>query len=81
MTDRSDLASSVSSKRGIERGLPVRFGRALLIDRGVVLAGSRALARAGEVDMRSSSGVGDREAFLFRDEDGLDTTRMSASQL
>lgn len=78
-TDRRDLASRVSSKRGIESGLPVRFGRALLIDRGVVLVGNRALAMAGEVDsMGSSSGDGEREAFLFRDDDGVDTAGMSA---
>lgn len=38
--------------------------------------GSRALDMAGEVDMGSSSGDGDSEAFRFRDEDGVDTTRM-----
>jgi hypothetical protein len=43
-----------------------------------VLAGNRALAMAGDVDMGSSSGEGDREAFLFRDDDGLDTARRSA---
>lgn len=32
---------------------------------------------AGEVDIGSSSGDGDKEAFRFRDEDGLDTTRLS----
>jgi hypothetical protein len=79
MTDRRDLASRVSSKRGMESALPVRFGRALLIVRGVVLVGRRALAMAGEVDMGSSSGDGEREAFLFRDDDGLDTGRMSVS--
>lgn len=73
--DRRDLESSVSRRRGIESGLPVRLGRALLIDRGVGLAGSRALVMAGEVDMGSSSGDGDVDAFLFLDvEDGVDTT-------
>lgn len=72
-TDRRDLASRVSNKRGIESGLPVRFGRALLIDRGAVFVGNRAFAMAGEVDIGSSSGDGDREAFLFREEDGVDT--------
>jgi hypothetical protein len=55
------------------RGLPVRFGRAFLMDRGVVFVGSLAFAIAGEVDMSSSSGDGDKEAFRFRDEDGVDT--------
>jgi hypothetical protein len=79
MTERRDLASRVSSKRGMESGLPVKFGRALLMVRGVVLVGKRALAMAGEVDMGSSSGDGEREAFLFRDDDGLDTVKMSVS--
>lgn len=43
-----------------------------------MLAGNRALAMAGDVDMGSSSGEGDREAFLFRDDDGVDTARSSA---
>lgn len=76
MIDRRDLVSSVSSRRGIESGLPVKFGRALLIDRGVVFAGNRASAMAGDVDMGSSSGDGDREAFLFRDDDGVDTAEL-----
>jgi hypothetical protein len=79
MTDRRDFASRVSSRRGMESGLPVKFGRALLMVRGVVLVGKRALAMAGEVDMGSSSGDGEREAFLFRDDDGLDTVKMSVS--
>jgi hypothetical protein len=62
----------------MERGLPVRFGRGLLIDRGVMLVGRRALAMAGEVDMGSSSGDGESEAFLLREDDGLDTVRLSA---
>lgn len=75
--DRRDLVSSVSRRRGIESGLPLRFDRALLVDRGVVFTGNRALAMAGEDDMVSSSGGGDKEAFLFRDEDGVDTTGSS----
>ncbi len=62
----------------MESGLPVRFGLALLIDRGVVFVGNRALAMLGEIDMVSSSGDGDREAFLLRDEDGVDTAGVSA---
>lgn len=73
ITDRRDLASRVSSKRGMESGLPVRFGRDRLIDRGVVLVGSRAFGMAGEVDMGSPSGDGDREAFLLREEEGVAT--------
>lgn len=73
ITDRRELASRVSSKRGMESGLPVRFGRDRLIDRGVVLVGSRAFGMAGEVDMGSPSGDGDREAFLLREEEGVAT--------
>ena len=63
----------------MESSLPVRFGRARLIDRGVVFVGNRALAMPGEVDIVSSSGDGDKEAFLFLDDDdGVDTARMSA---
>lgn len=63
----------------MESGLPVKFGRTLLIIRGVVLLGKRALAMAGDVDMGSSSGDGESEAFLFRDDDGLDTENVSFS--
>ena len=62
----------------MESGLPVRFGLALLIDRGVVFAGNRALTMPGEVDMVSSSEEGDNEAFLLRDEEGVDAGGMSA---
>jgi hypothetical protein len=62
----------------MESGLPARFGRALLIDRGVVFVGNRALVMPGEVDMVSSSGDGDNEAFLLRDEEGVDTADISA---
>lgn len=65
----------------MESGLPVRFDRGFLVDRGIGFVGKRALAMAGEVDMASSSGDGESEAFLFRDEDGVDTARRSAEAL
>ena len=76
-TPRSASLSSVSSSRGTVRGFPVRFDLDLLIDLGVVV-GRRALESAGDVDMGSSSGPGEGEAFRFREEERVDT---AASQL
>jgi hypothetical protein len=72
---RRDSLSSVSSSRERERGFPVRLGLGRLMDLDAAVWGRRALARAGDVLIGSSSGAGDGEAFRFLEDEGVDTTR------
>jgi hypothetical protein len=72
-TLRRDSVSRVSSSLETERGFPVRLGLGLLIDLGVAVWGRRALERAGEVLIGSSSGAGDGEAFRFLEDEVVDT--------
>ena len=45
------------------------------MDLGAAVWGRRALARAGDVLIGSSSGAGDGEAFRFLEDEGVDTKR------
>ena len=72
---RRDSLSSVSSSRERERGFPVRLGLGRLIDLDAAVWGRRALARAGDVLIGSSSGAGDGEAFRFFEDEGVDTEK------
>lgn len=65
---RSESVSSVSSSRSSDRGLPSKFVRTLLRDKGCNV-GNRALDIDGDVVISSSSEDG--EAFLFRLVDGV----------
>ena len=70
--------SSVSRRRSTDSGRPVRFARILFLDVGASVCGSRAFEGTGDEFMGSSSGIGDGEAFLFREEDVVDTARFAA---
>ena len=72
-TDRRDSLSSVSSRRSTDSGRPARFGRILFLELGTSVCGSRALDGTGDEFIGSSSGMGEGEAFLLREEAVVDT--------
>ena len=53
----------------------MRLGLGRLMDLDAAVWGRRALARAGDVLIGSSSGAGDGEAFRFLEDEGVDTKR------
>lgn len=63
-------------------GLPARFARILFLELGAFVDGSRAFDGTGDEFIGSSSGMGEGEAFLLREEPAVDTRergRLAAS--
>lgn len=74
-TDRSDSVSRVSRSRSTANGRPARFARILFLELGASVCGSLAFDGTGDEFIGSSSGFGDGEAFLLREEPAVDTGR------
>ena len=65
--------SRVSRRRSTASGLPARFARILFLELGAIADGSRAFDGTGDEFIGSSSGMGEGEAFLLREEPAVDT--------
>lgn len=67
--------SRVSSSRSTDSGRPARFARTLFLELGASVGGKRAFDGTGDEFIGSSSGIGEGEAFLLREEPAADTER------